>query len=151
MFAAAAALLGKDTDEGLQDRFHEFEREIESLTFGAYRGAVRNTQTMLAMSHDDAKGRLFLEDNRLRMFDTEGNLLAVWSNADFGGIPDLTVLDDGTVYLADYFNDRVLKLNDAADDSPGVRRLQDGAHRVGALPPRELAAAGLRLGSELFA
>ena len=31
-------------------------------------------------------------------------------NAEFGGIPDLTVLDDGTVYLADYFNDRVLKL-----------------------------------------
>lgn len=67
LFAAAAALLGKDTDEGLQDRFHEFERQLESLTFGAYRGAVRNTQTMLAMSHDDAKGRLFLEDNRLRI------------------------------------------------------------------------------------
>lgn len=67
LFAAAAALLGKDTDEGLQDRFREFEREIESLTSGAYRGAVRNTQTMLAMSHDDAKGRLFLADNRLRI------------------------------------------------------------------------------------
>jgi cholesterol oxidase len=67
LFATAAALLGKDTDQGLQDRFHEFERKIESLTFGAYRGAVRNTQTMLAMSHDDAKGRLFLEDNRLRI------------------------------------------------------------------------------------
>ncbi len=67
LFAAAAALLGKDTDEGLQDRLHEFERQLESLTFGAYRGAVRNTQTMLAMSHDDAKGRLFLEDNRLRI------------------------------------------------------------------------------------
>lgn len=67
LFAAAAALLGKDTDEGLQDRFHEFERELECLTFGAYRGAVRNTQTMLAMSHDDAKGRLFLEDDRLRI------------------------------------------------------------------------------------
>lgn len=67
VFAAAAALLGRDTDEGLEDRFHEFQRELESLTFGAYRGAVRNTQTMLAMSHDDAKGRLFLEDNRLRI------------------------------------------------------------------------------------
>ncbi|MFN2511349.1 MAG: GMC family oxidoreductase N-terminal domain-containing protein [Pyrinomonadaceae bacterium] len=67
LFAAAAALLGKDTDEGLQDRFHEFQREVESLTFGAYRGAVRYTQTMLAMSHDDAKGRLFLADNRLRI------------------------------------------------------------------------------------
>jgi cholesterol oxidase len=67
LFAAAAALLGKDTDEGLPDRFQEFQREIESFSFGAYRGAVRNTQTMLAMSHDDASGRLFLEDNRLRI------------------------------------------------------------------------------------
>ena len=67
LFAAAAHLLGRDTDEGLQDRFHEFKRELESLTLDAYHGAVRNTQTMMAMSHDDAKGRLFLEDNRLRI------------------------------------------------------------------------------------
>ncbi|MCM3870616.1 MAG: GMC family oxidoreductase N-terminal domain-containing protein [Pyrinomonadaceae bacterium] len=67
LFAAAAALLGRDTDRGLQDRADELKRQFESLTFGAYRGAVRNTQTMLAMSHDDAKGRLFLEDNRLRI------------------------------------------------------------------------------------
>lgn len=67
LFAAAAALLGKDSDEGMEDRAHELKRELESLTFGAYRGAVRNTQTMMAMSHDDATGRLFLEDNRLRI------------------------------------------------------------------------------------
>lgn len=67
LFAAARAVLGKDTDEGLEDRFQEFKREAESLAFGAYRGAVRNTQTMLAMSHDDARGRLFLEDDRLRI------------------------------------------------------------------------------------
>jgi cholesterol oxidase len=67
LFAAAATLLGKDTDEGLEDRAHELKRELESLAFGAYHGAVRNTQTIMAMSHDDAKGRLFLEDDRLRI------------------------------------------------------------------------------------
>jgi len=67
LFAAAVTLLGKDTDEGVEDRAHELKRELESLTFGAYRGAIRNTQTMMAMSHDNATGRLFLEDNRLRI------------------------------------------------------------------------------------
>lgn len=67
LFAVAAALLGKDTDNGLEDRAHELRRELESVAFGAYRGAVRNTQTMLAMSHDNANGKLFLEDNRLRI------------------------------------------------------------------------------------
>jgi cholesterol oxidase len=67
LFAAAAALLGKDTDDGMEDRARELRREFESLTLGAYRGAVRHTQTMMAMSHDDAKGRLFLDDNRLRI------------------------------------------------------------------------------------
>ena len=67
LFTTAATLLGKDTDEGLEDRAQELKRKLESLTFGPYRGAVRNTQTMLAMSHDDATGRLFLKDNRLRI------------------------------------------------------------------------------------
>ncbi|HZI87271.1 MAG TPA: GMC family oxidoreductase N-terminal domain-containing protein [Pyrinomonadaceae bacterium] len=67
LFAAAATLLGKDTDEGVEDRARELRRELESLTFGPFRGAVRNTQTMLAMSHDNANGRLYLDDDRLRI------------------------------------------------------------------------------------
>jgi cholesterol oxidase len=45
----------------------EAGREAESLALGPYRGAVRNTQTYLVMTHDDAAGRMYLEDDRLRI------------------------------------------------------------------------------------
>ena len=32
-----------------------------------YHGAVRNTQTFLVMCHDRADGRMYLEDDRLRI------------------------------------------------------------------------------------
>lgn len=66
-FAAAAKLLGKDTDSGIGDFAAEKTRELESLTRGAYTGAVRNTQTYLVMTHDDAAGRMYLQDDRLRI------------------------------------------------------------------------------------
>jgi len=67
LFAAASAMLGVDSDQGVKDKAHEIERQLESIAFGPYRGAMRNTQTMMSMSHDDAKGRLYLEDDRLRI------------------------------------------------------------------------------------
>jgi cholesterol oxidase len=66
-FAAAGRLLGKDTDSGVVDRVKEKLREAESLARGAYTGAVRNTQTYLVMTHDDAAGRMYLENDRLRI------------------------------------------------------------------------------------
>jgi cholesterol oxidase len=65
--AGAGALLGVDTDTGLADWTQETKREAESLLHGAYRGAVHHTQTLLVMTHDDAGGRLYLEDDRLRI------------------------------------------------------------------------------------
>ncbi|MCA1675241.1 MAG: choline dehydrogenase, partial [Actinobacteria bacterium] len=65
--AAAARMVGVDTDPGLQDRIKEMGRELESLVQGAYRGAVRNTQTYLVMSHDDGNGTAELESDRLRV------------------------------------------------------------------------------------
>ncbi|QLE49554.1 GMC family oxidoreductase [Nostoc sp. C057] len=65
--AAAAKILGKDTDSGFGDRIEEKIREVESLTRGAYTGAVRNTQTYLVMTHDDAAGQMYLENDRLRI------------------------------------------------------------------------------------
>ncbi|CAN5753737.1 hypothetical protein BH18ACI4_BH18ACI4_12190 [soil metagenome] len=109
LFAAATKLLGKDTDEGLEDRFQELKREIESLTLGAYRGAVRNTQIMLAMSHDDAKGRLFLEDDRLRI-----------SWPDVGGQPNFARVNEtikrattalGGTYLKNPLSNQLLGQN----------------------------------------
>ncbi len=66
-FATAGRVLGKDTDEGLGDRLKEKLREAESLAHGAYTGAVRNTQTYLVMTHDDAAGQMYLENDRLRI------------------------------------------------------------------------------------
>jgi cholesterol oxidase len=65
--AAAAAAIGQDTDQGLRDYAGERLREAGSLLAGAAAGAVRNTQTFLVMTHDDAAGRLHLEDDRLRI------------------------------------------------------------------------------------
>ncbi len=65
--AAAASLVGVDTDGGLVDFVAERRRELDSLVRGAYHGAARNTQTYLVMTHDDAAGRMYLDDDRLRI------------------------------------------------------------------------------------
>jgi cholesterol oxidase len=67
LFSFAAAFLGKDTDSGLRDKVKEVARELESKVGGPYRGAVRNTQLFLTMCHDNNKGQLRLEDDRLRI------------------------------------------------------------------------------------
>ena len=66
-FAAAAVVFGKDSDSGFRDAAAERGREVSSLVHGAYRGAANNTQTFLVMTHDDASGRMYLEDDRLRI------------------------------------------------------------------------------------
>jgi cholesterol oxidase len=49
----------------------EFSRQISRATksffFGPYTGSIQNTQTYLVMSHDDDRGRMELEDDRLRI------------------------------------------------------------------------------------
>jgi cholesterol oxidase len=42
-------------------------REAEAAILGAYHGAVDHTQVLLVMAHDDAGGRLELDDDRLRI------------------------------------------------------------------------------------
>jgi cholesterol oxidase len=66
-FATAAGLLGEDTDRGYSDRVAELRREVESLTKGAYHGALRNTQVYLVMAHDSGNGRISLEHDRVRV------------------------------------------------------------------------------------
>jgi cholesterol oxidase len=65
--AAAAKLMGKDTDGGFRDEAAEAAREATSLVRGPYHGAVRNTQVYLVMTHDDGNGVLRLEHDRLRV------------------------------------------------------------------------------------
>lgn len=67
-WAIEAGLRGRDTDPGLLDFFEERQRELASLARGPYHGAARNTQTFLVMAHDDAQGRILLdEQGRLRI------------------------------------------------------------------------------------
>jgi cholesterol oxidase len=64
---AGAKLMGEDTDRGLFDRVREKIRQLTSALFGAYTGAVRNTLTYLVVAHDASDGRLYLEDDRVRV------------------------------------------------------------------------------------
>ncbi len=72
LFAAVAPLLGEDTDEGFIDAVNEQARVAESLVRGPYHGAIHNTQTLFAMTHDDGGGELRLDGDSLR---------AVWPGA----------------------------------------------------------------------
>jgi cholesterol oxidase len=65
--SATAGFMGKDTDAGVTDFVKEKARELESLVRGAYHGAVHNTQVYLVMTHDDGNGRMYLDDDRLRI------------------------------------------------------------------------------------
>jgi cholesterol oxidase len=67
VYTATAALLGDDTDRGVNDEAGEGARALESLARGPYHGAVHNTQTFLVMAHDDAGGQLVLDGDRVRV------------------------------------------------------------------------------------
>ncbi len=67
VMALAAKALGQDTDSGWLDLINEKRREWDSWVRGPYHGALRNTQTYLVMTHDQSAGRMYLEDDRLRI------------------------------------------------------------------------------------
>ena len=66
-FHIGGRLFGKDTDSAYLDEFQEAARRVKSSLLGAWRGAMHNTATFLVMAHDDGKGRLDLEDDRIRL------------------------------------------------------------------------------------
>ncbi|MCY3773552.1 MAG: GMC family oxidoreductase [Gemmatimonadetes bacterium] len=59
--------MGKDTAKSWTDDALQFAREAESQIRGAYEGAMNNTQIYLVMTHDDANGEMYLQDDRLRI------------------------------------------------------------------------------------
>jgi cholesterol oxidase len=72
IFSIAAKTVGIDTDnaaglEGIGDSFKEKMRVLQSAVQGSYKGAINHTQTYLIMSHDDAQGKMHLEDDKLRI------------------------------------------------------------------------------------
>lgn len=67
IFGTAGPVLGKKTASGILDEFQQAVRRSESWLLGAYKGAMNHTATYLVMAHDDAGGRLELQDDRVRV------------------------------------------------------------------------------------
>jgi len=67
MLTLASLAEGIETEPGIRSRLAKARRELISWVRGPYRGAMRNTQTFLVMSHDGAHGRLDLERDRIRV------------------------------------------------------------------------------------
>lgn len=65
--AVVAGVAGEDTDGGIGDFLSEKWREIKGLVGGAYHGAIKNTITYLVNTHDDANGKMYLKNDRLRI------------------------------------------------------------------------------------
>lgn len=65
--ASLATLTGQNTDTGWWNKLQAKSRKVKSLLFGAYTGAVINTQFTLSVSQDDSAGQLYLKNNRLRI------------------------------------------------------------------------------------
>jgi len=65
--ATTARLVGRDTDGGLGDWAADKFQQVISFLKGAYQGAVHHTMTYLVMTHDNAKGEMHLDRDRLRI------------------------------------------------------------------------------------
>lgn len=65
--AIDARLFGSQGSQGPWERITAKLREAQSKFFGAYTGATRNTETLILLARDDSMGRMFLNDDRLRI------------------------------------------------------------------------------------
>jgi cholesterol oxidase len=65
LLAPGSAVFGKDGSRTLANELAELGRSAHSLVGGAYKGAVHNTQTFLAVGHDSADGRLKMTGDRV--------------------------------------------------------------------------------------
>lgn len=70
-FKVGGRAVGKDTNHSFWHGVKQWGREVVSVLTsfagGAYRGSVGNTLTFLTMSHDEARGTVTLDDDRLRI------------------------------------------------------------------------------------
>ena len=64
---AAASVLEGQQEPGAIDKLKQKARQLESLVGGPHRGAIKNTQTYLIMSHDNGNGQMVLEKDALRV------------------------------------------------------------------------------------
>lgn len=64
---AARALTGSRARLGPLGWLNAKSRELRSAVFGAYTGAVHNSLNYLVVSHDDSGGRMYLDNDKLRL------------------------------------------------------------------------------------
>jgi cholesterol oxidase len=67
LFPLLAVFYGRQSKRSRTEFARQFYRALISVFGGPYKGATRNTQTYLVMSHDTDGGRMLLEGNRLRI------------------------------------------------------------------------------------
>ncbi|HLY71128.1 MAG TPA: GMC family oxidoreductase N-terminal domain-containing protein, partial [Puia sp.] len=67
MISLAAETEGQNTGIGISDRTRKAKRDLESLVFGPYHGAINHTMVYLVMTMDDDHGKMTLENDRLRI------------------------------------------------------------------------------------
>ncbi len=58
----SSKIAGCAPNTGLEELIAHNTRELESLIGGPYRGAIRNTQIFLVMTHDTSSGTLYLDE-----------------------------------------------------------------------------------------
>ena len=64
---AGLALTGSRARRGPLGWLNAKSRELRSAVFGPYTGAVHNSLNYLVVSHDDSGGRMYLENDKLRL------------------------------------------------------------------------------------
>ncbi|HEY6083734.1 MAG TPA: GMC family oxidoreductase, partial [Chitinophagaceae bacterium] len=62
---AISKLFGREPSGTLSEKLHRKLREAQSIIEGPYHGALNHTQALLVMTHDDGKGVMKLENDRL--------------------------------------------------------------------------------------
>lgn len=67
LLAVESKAFGRSPKEGLADLLKKEVRTIQSEILGARSGAVRNTLFVLLMAHDESCGRMYLQEDRLRV------------------------------------------------------------------------------------
>jgi cholesterol oxidase len=65
--AASLELTGARARRGALGWLAAKGRELSSIAFGPYRGAVHNSLNYLVVSHDDSGGRMYLDNDKLRV------------------------------------------------------------------------------------
>jgi cholesterol oxidase len=67
LLAIEARLQGTEASQDLRDRIRKELSEIGSKLLGPYTGATKNTLSLIVLADDDSMGRMFLNDDRLRI------------------------------------------------------------------------------------